>query len=68
MVNEQERTRIGAMIRERRQELGLTLAELSKLTGLDSPHLSRIEQGKYNVTIDTLSVIATALGKQISFG
>ena len=56
------------MIRERRQELGLTLAELSKLTGLDSPHLSRIEQGKYNVTIDTLSVIATALGKQISFG
>ena len=36
-------------------------------TGIAYNHIGRIERGKYNVTIDTLAVIANALGVRITF-
>ncbi|KKK65204.1 hypothetical protein LCGC14_2976520, partial [marine sediment metagenome] len=36
----------GGRLKARRKEKGLTLAELSKLTGVDTSYLGRIEQGK----------------------
>lgn len=35
---------------------------LAELTGIAHNHISRIEQGRYNVNLDTLAVIADALG------
>jgi transcriptional regulator with XRE-family HTH domain len=44
---------------------GLTITELADKAGLDRGHLSRIEAGKYAVTIDVLEAIAVALGMTI---
>lgn len=49
-----------------RQAAGLTLAALSKLTGMDEASLSRLENGHQpNPTVDTLWRYARALGRQL---
>ena len=49
-----------------RQEKGLSLQQLSDLTGISRPALSRIESGdNKNPTLNTLLRIAKALGKEI---
>jgi len=62
-----DRTRIGARIREIREERGMDAKELAKLAGIDAANLSRIENGKYSVGFDILAKIATALGKKVDF-
>lgn len=59
------RKTIGSDLKEMREARGLTVRELAKLSGLQHSHIIRIEQGKYNVTLDTLSMIVNALGGQI---
>lgn len=61
------RIRLGECIREARKNAGLTQQELSDRCGLTQKHIWRIESGKYNVTIDTLSLISNALGGNITF-
>ena len=63
--NEAERQRIGERIAAIRKSLGITQQTLADETGLQRPHIVRIEQGKYGVTIDVLSAIAEALGCQV---
>ncbi len=49
-----------------RQEQGLSLQQLSDLTGISRPALSRLESGdNKNPTLNTLLRIAKALGKEI---
>lgn len=60
-----ERIRIGARIREIREERKIEARDLAKLAGIDAANLSRIENGKYSVGIDILSKIAAVLGKKI---
>lgn len=60
------RASIGAQIKAEREEQGITLRDLAHITGIAFNHISRIEQGKYNVTLDTLAVIADALDMDIS--
>lgn len=62
-----ERERIGKKVAELRKEKGLLQDELAELSGLRQQSISRIEQGMFNTTIDTLSKIAEALGKNIDF-
>lgn len=62
---QQERTRIGARIRQIREERGIEARDLAKLANIDAANLSRIENGKYSVGIDILSKIAASLGKKI---
>lgn len=57
-----ERERIGVKIAELRQWMGMTQEELSEATGLDKINISKIERGKYNVSIDLLAQLSTALG------
>lgn len=52
---------IARRIREKRKELGLTLEELAKETGLSKGHLSQIENGGKVPPISTLSKIAFSL-------
>ncbi|MDE2505857.1 MAG: helix-turn-helix transcriptional regulator [Planctomycetota bacterium] len=50
----------------RRERLGLSLAEVSKRTGIDTGMLSRLENGKItNPTITTLMRFADALGATV---
>lgn len=64
-TRQEERTRIGARIRQIREERGIEARDLALLSGVDAANLSRIENGRYSVGLDILSKIAAALGKKI---
>jgi transcriptional regulator with XRE-family HTH domain len=52
---------VGAKIRLRRQQRGMSAAEMARRAGLSKATLSQLEAGKGNPTIDTLDAIAVAL-------
>ena len=55
-----------AEVRRRREQRGLSLAEVSERSGLDKGMLSRLENGKIlNPTLSTLWRYAEALGMQV---
>ncbi len=57
---------IGSKVRQLRKQRGLTLQEVSDLTGLSKPLLSQIENNIAAPPIATLIKISTALGVKIS--
>lgn len=66
-VSDEERMRvIGSAIRSKRQELGLSLRELSRLSGLSIGFLSLVERGRSSLALTSLSNIAKALGIELS--
>lgn len=52
---------LGLRIRELRQQAGLTQEGAAERLGMLTPNYARIEQGRSNVTVDTLVRIANAL-------
>ena len=54
-------TQIGQAIRQLRQERQMTLTELGTLTHLSPGHLSQIERGQADPSLNALRVIAAAL-------
>jgi CheY-like chemotaxis protein len=56
------RESLGAIIRERRKGLGLTLAQMAQRTGVSLGYLSQIELGKNSASIETLYRISLGLG------
>ncbi|MCX5095564.1 helix-turn-helix domain-containing protein [Streptomyces sp. NPDC001002] len=52
---------VGAKIRLRRQQRGMSAAEMARRAGLSKATLSQLEAGNGNPTIDTLDAIAIAL-------
>ena len=56
---------VGLQIRMARERAGITMKELGELAGLSQPHLSKIEQGKMNITIETVACISAALKTRI---
>jgi transcriptional regulator with XRE-family HTH domain len=52
---------VGKIIRERRQAQGLTQKELAELVGITQGHLSRIEQGKIDISLSQLQCFETIL-------
>jgi DNA-binding XRE family transcriptional regulator len=53
-------------LKKAREAAGLTLAAVSKLTGMDQASLSRLENGRQpNPTVDTLWRYASAVGRQL---
>jgi hypothetical protein len=58
---------IMASLRKERERQGLTLADVSKRSGIDQGALSKLETGSHaNPTLETLYRIALTLGKVIS--
>jgi transcriptional regulator with XRE-family HTH domain len=55
------RDRIGARIAAIRKAKGLTQEQLAMMAGLQRTHVSRIEAGKYAVTLETVQAIAEAM-------
>ena len=55
------RGRIGQRIAALRKLAGLSQEQLSERAGLQRTHISRIEAGKYAVTLETIQAIAEAL-------
>lgn len=59
------REKIGAELRALRMEKELTTGELAELCGLTHTNIVKIEDGRYNVRLDTVDVIARALGAEL---
>lgn len=60
------RESLGAVIRERRKDLGLTLAQMAQRTGVSLGYISQIELGKNSASIETLYRISLGLGIKIA--
>lgn len=58
-------TKIGHLISQIRSERGLTQAEFAKRLGTSQSAVNRIEQGNQNLSLETISRISTALGRDI---
>lgn len=56
---------IPLLISQSRKNLGLTQAALSQLSKISLPNLQKIETGRGNPSLFTLTAIFTALGRQI---
>ncbi len=59
------RKAVGLAIARARNAAGLSVRELADRCGLDAGHLCRIENGRMNVTIDTVAKICEALGLRL---
>jgi transcriptional regulator with XRE-family HTH domain len=58
--------RIGARLRDLRATRELSLRQLAKLSGASPSLLSQIENGKVTPSVDTLSLLANALGVPVA--
>ena len=68
MTDEQKqatRDRIGQRIADLRKLAGMSQEQLAAKAGLQRTHISRIEAGKYAVTLETVQAIAEALGMTV---
>ena len=68
MTDEQKqatRDRIGQRIAQLRKQSGMSQEQLSERAGLQRTHVSRIEAGKYAVTLETIQAIAEAIGMTV---
>ncbi|MFI7588691.1 helix-turn-helix domain-containing protein [Spongisporangium articulatum] len=52
---------VGGLVRARRLEAGLSVAELARRTGVSGPFISQLEAGRSSLSIPTLYRIADAL-------
>jgi transcriptional regulator with XRE-family HTH domain len=58
---------IGARVRRRRADLGLTLARVAERTGLNIGYLSQLENDKASPSLETLAALAEALDVPIAW-
>ncbi len=65
-MSESTPIRLAALIREKRQDAGLSHEALSVSAGVDRSTISLIESGKRVPTISTAERIAVALGVRLS--
>lgn len=56
------REEIGRKLAEIRKSAGMTQEQLSELSGLNRANISKIESGKYNVSLDILERLCGVLG------
>lgn len=60
--SEQVRKDLGRRVSELRRAKTLTQAQLAELMGVSTNYLARVEGGRENLTIDSLSKLADVLG------
>lgn len=53
---------VGARLRETRQRLGITQAELARRMKVRPPYITAVEAGRVNLTVGQLGTISSALG------
>lgn len=61
------REEIGSELQALRVQKGLTVRELGDACGLAFTTISKIENGRYNVSVDILGKVADALGYKLTF-
>jgi transcriptional regulator with XRE-family HTH domain len=58
---------VGAHVRRRRRDRGLTLTQVSEATGLNVGYLSQVENDKASPSLETLAALADALDVPIAW-
>ena len=61
----ENRRKVGQMIARLREDKGMTQQELAGAAKINRVNLSKIENGRYNVSIDILGNILSALSAEI---
>lgn len=61
------REKVGAELRALRLSRKLSVRELAERAGVGFTHISAIENGKYNIRLDTIEQLLTALDAEIVF-
>lgn len=61
-----EHGRIGRLIADIRTEIGFSVRRLAEISGVSYQNITKIENGKYNVSISILSKIVNSLEYEIS--
>ena len=59
------RTKIGAELRAIRQARGLSIRELAERTGIGYAHISRVENGTYNIRLDIIERLLAGLNAEL---
>lgn len=57
---------VGRRLRALRQDMDVSLSELSRRSGVGKGTLSELESGRRNPTLETLYALTTALGRPLS--
>lgn len=68
MTEEQKcenRLRIGSQVASIRKEKGLTIRQLAEQCGVSYQNITKIENGKYNVSIDILAKLCEVLNYKL---
>lgn len=65
VASESVSSRVGNIVRQAREQAGISQVGLAEECGMRQPTLSRIERGATNPTVETLNDIAKALGKRL---
>jgi transcriptional regulator with XRE-family HTH domain len=66
-IDSKERLKkFGEHLRKLRLKVGLSLSQMAEKTTFDKAKISRIENGKLNITFATMDKLANALGKPIT--
>ncbi|RLA67982.1 MAG: transcriptional regulator [Epsilonproteobacteria bacterium] len=60
------KTDIGLKIKQRRKELRLEQVDLCEMADIGSTTLSKLEQGKANITLESLEKLTKVLGLEFS--
>ena len=61
------REEIGSELQTLRVQKGLTVRELADASGVHYSNIAKIENGRYNVSVDILGKVADALGYRLTF-
>lgn len=65
MTKDEQQTaqkRFGEHLQSVRESKGLSLLKVSYACSIDESHISKIEQGKFNITLSTIIELAKGLG------
>ena len=62
---QENRLRIGGQVAAIRKKKGLSIRELAEACGVTAQNITKIEHGKYNVSVDILGKICEALESKI---
>src|SRR6056297_2732523 len=65
--NELKSEILAHQFKELRKKKHLTQSQLAEKLGMEKGQISKIENGKFNLTLTTINRIATALGARVNF-
>lgn len=67
MQDNQERKRIGKMLSDLRKTNNMSQTELAEIIGMKQISISRIENGLFDMKVETVARILEVFGKRIEF-